>query len=117
MTRFVMTLLRACMPRWHPMSTRSTPLLFRTRHPLAVGLGLMLGQAVAVMAQRGESSAYGFFVATLFAASASASFVMFTLAAQQRGPAGAALSRQAHVLVGLIGLGLLLSLRAPELLG
>ena len=99
-----------------PMNARSTPFLFRSRHPLALGLGLLLGQAVAAMAQRGESSAYGFFVATLFAASASASFVTFTLA-QQRGPAGAALSRQAHMLVGLIGLGLLLSLRAPEFLG
>lgn len=83
---------------------------------MALGLGLLLGQAVMAMAQRDSNGWFGFAVATLFATSASASFVLFALA-QQRGSAGPLLSRQAHALVGLIALGLLFSLRAPEFLG
>lgn len=98
------------------MNRSTTSSSFRTRYLTALGLGLFLGQAVALMAHHGESSWPGFGVATLFVASASASFVLFMLG-QQRGPVPSALvSRQAHGLVGLIGVGLLLSLRAAEFL-
>jgi hypothetical protein len=69
------------------------------------------------MAQREGNAGLGFVVATLFAASASASFVLFALSSQPRFTASAqGLSRQAHGLVGWIGAGLLLSLRAHEFL-
>jgi uncharacterized membrane protein len=90
--------------------------LSRSRHFTALGLGLFLGQAVTLMAQRHEASWWGFGVSTLFVASAAASFVLFILG-QQRGPVpGAVRSRQAHNLVGVIGVSLLLSLRATDFL-
>ena len=111
-----MTLLGACMPRSPSMNRSTNPSSFRMRYTMALGLGLFLGQAVALMAHHGEGSWQGFGVATLFVASASASFVLFMLGRQRAPMPNALLSRQAHGLVGVIGLGLLLSLRAAELL-
>jgi len=87
----------------------------RTRYALALGLGLFLGQTVALMAQRGDGSWLGFIAAMVFVLSASASFVLFVLGPQRPVP-GALRSRQIHALVGVICVGLLLSLQAVELL-
>lgn len=86
--------------------------LMRNRHPMSLVLGFFLGQAVLLMSQRDDVSWLAFGMSTLFVAAASASFVLFVLS-QQRGamPPRPVLSRQAHVMAGLIGLGLLLSLR------
>ncbi|MEO8151601.1 MAG: hypothetical protein ABI605_00925 [Rhizobacter sp.] len=89
---------------------------FRMRYLMALGLGLFLGQAVALMAHQGEGSWQGFGIATLFVASASASFVLFMLGQQRGAVPSTVLSRQAHSLAGVIGLGLLMSLRAVEFL-
>ncbi|MBC7957474.1 MAG: hypothetical protein H7Y33_16590 [Cytophagales bacterium] len=98
------------------MNRTHAPTSSRSRFLLALGFGFLLGQAVAAMPQRGEGAWLSFVISIVLIASASASFVLFTLS-QQRAPAQAALrSRQAHGLVGLIACGLLLSLRLPELL-
>ena len=84
---------------------------------MALGLGLFLGQAVSLMAQRDEASSLGFAISTVFIAAASASFVLFVLG-QQRGPMPRALLwQQGRGLAAVIGLGLLVSLRAVDLLG
>jgi hypothetical protein len=95
----------------------STPSFFtRTRPVMALGMGLLLGQAVSLMAQREGASALGFGISTVFIAAASASFVLFALG-MQRGPVPRAmLWRQGRGLVALIGVGLLLSLRAIDLI-
>jgi hypothetical protein len=93
---------------------RAVPLsLTRHRHPMALVLGLFLGQLVALMAQREGANWMSFGLSTVFIVTASASFVLFVLGhAQQRTPVPRpVLSRQAHVLAGVIGLGLLLSLK------
>jgi len=92
----------------------------RARHAMALGFGLLLGQAVTLMAQREQLPAtLGSAIATVFVAAASASFVLFVLGVgQQRRPPlpRAVLWQQGHVLAALIGVGLLLSLRAFDLL-
>jgi hypothetical protein len=97
-----------------PMMTRSTltSALTRHPHPIALMLGLFLGQIVAVMAQRDSAGWAGFGLSTLFVAAASASFVLGVLGLrQQRKPvSNPMLSRQARGLAIVIGLGLLLSL-------
>jgi hypothetical protein len=98
------------------MNRTHAPTSSRNRFLLALGFGFLLGQAVVAMPQRGEGAWFSFGMSILLIASASASFVLFSLS-QQRGPSQAAVrSRQAHGLVGLIACGLLLSLRLPELL-
>jgi hypothetical protein len=83
---------------------------------MALGLGLFLGQAISLMAQREEASSLGFAISTVFIAASSASFVLFVLS-QQRSPAPRGeLWRQCRGLAGVIGFGLLLSLRAFEVL-
>jgi hypothetical protein len=96
----------------------STPHFFsRTRHLMAFGLGLLLGQAVTVMAQREGAASLGFAISTLFVAASSASFVLFMLGTQRGAVPRALLWRQGRGLAGVIGLGLLVSLRAIDLLG
>jgi hypothetical protein len=96
-------------------STSTPTFLSRSRHPMALGLGLLLGQAVALMAQRDGASSLGFGFSTVFIAAASASFVLFVLG-MQRGPVPRALLwRQGRGLVAMIGAGLLLSLQATAL--
>ena len=97
--------------------TSSAPnFLMRARYPMALGLGLFLGQAVSLMAERQPTPTLGFAISTVFIAAASASFVLFVLG-QQRAPAPRpVLWRKGRTLAGLIGLGLLLSLRAVDLL-
>lgn len=94
--------------------TRSafTSALARHPHPMALMLGLFLGQVVALMAQRESASLATFGVSTLFIAAASASFVLGVLGLrQQRQPVPAPmLSRQARGLAIAIGVGLLMSL-------
>ncbi|HET7795563.1 MAG TPA: hypothetical protein VFL64_19405 [Rhizobacter sp.] len=99
---------------------RGTPaptFVSRTRHAMALGLGLFLGQAVTLMAQREQQApSLGFAIATVFVTAASVSFVLFVLG-QQRGPLPRAqLWRQGRALALVIGVGLLLSLRAFEAL-
>ncbi|HEX3141671.1 MAG TPA: hypothetical protein VHQ87_16565 [Rhizobacter sp.] len=95
----------------------SAPNFFaRARYPMAFGLGLFLGQAVSLMAQREEASSLGFAISTVFIAASSASFVLFVLGQQGGAIPRAVLWRQGRGLAGVIGLGLLLSLRAFELL-
>lgn len=86
--------------------------LTRNRHLMALVLGLFLGQVVTLMAQREDASWAGFGISTVFIAAASASFVLFVLGrAQTREPLPRpVLSRQAHGLAAVIGIGLLLSL-------
>ncbi len=97
------------------MNLRPASFPLRPRHVLALSLGLLLGQAVTAMAQRGDNLSFGMGVAALFIGSASASFVLFVLG--QQGPVQkAVLKRQAQGLVALIGVGLLVSMRAFELL-
>jgi len=116
LTRFAMTPCRAPVTRFQPMNRRTAPASpSHTRYVIALGLGLFLGQAVSLMAQRGDGSWLGFIAATVFVLSASASFVLFVLGPQRPVPS-AVRSRQIHALVGVIGAGLLLSLQAVEFL-
>jgi hypothetical protein len=80
---------------------------------MALALGLLLGQLVVLMAQRDGANWLGFGLSTVLVAAASASFVLFVLGhRQQHAPVPrAVLSRQAHMLAGAIGVGLLLSLK------
>jgi len=87
----------------------------RIRYVMALGLGLFLGQAVALMAQRGEGAGLGFVVATVFVVSSSASFVLFVLGPQRPVPSSVR-SHQIHALVGAIGVGLLLSMQVTDFL-
>lgn len=104
--------LRATMPLTMKRSALTHTLL--TRHPqtMALMLGLLLGQVVALMAQRNAAGWAGFGISTVFVAAASAAFVMGVLGLrQQRQPVSAPmLTRQARGLAIAIGLGLLLSL-------
>jgi hypothetical protein len=102
---------RATIP---PMnrSTSTASLLSRTRHLMALGLGLFLGQAVVLMAQRDASASLGFAISTVFVAASSASFVLFVLGQQRKPLPTAQLWRQGRGLVAVIGVGLLLSLQA-----
>lgn len=87
--------------------------LTRHPHPMALMLGLFLGQVVALMAQREAAGWAGFGLSTLFVAAASASFVMAVLGLRQaRKPVPApVLSGQARGLAIAIGLGLVASLQ------
>ncbi|MET0332993.1 MAG: hypothetical protein ABW190_01875 [Rhizobacter sp.] len=86
--------------------------LTRLRHPMALVLGLLLGQIVALMAQREGANWQGFGISTVFVAAASASFVLYVLGqGQRRTPVSRpVLVRQAQTLAVVIGLGLLASL-------
>ncbi len=90
-----------------------TTVLARNPHPMALMLGLFLGQVVMVMAQRdgGGIAAFGF--SAVFVVAASASFVSGVLGLRQkRAPLpAAALGSQARTLAVVIGLGLLVSLQ------
>lgn len=94
------------------MNRAVTTPLSRLRHPVALLLGLCLGQIVALMAQREGANWASFGISTVFLATASAAFVLFVLGqAQQRTPVSRpVLLRQARVLAGVIGAGVLLSL-------
>lgn len=107
--------LRATMPLTMKRSALSHTVVHTlTRHPeaMALMLGLLLGQVVALMAQRNAAGWAGFGISTVFVAAASAAFVMGVLGLrQQRQPVSAPmLTRQARGLAIVIGLGLLLSL-------
>lgn len=86
--------------------------LTRHPHPMALMLGLFLGQVVALMAQREAAGWAGFGLSTLFVAAASASFVMAVLGLRQRRKPVPApvLTGQARGLAIAIGLGLVASL-------
>lgn len=94
--------------------TRSafTSALARHPHPMALMLGLFLGQVVALMAQRESAGWSTFGISTVFIAAASAAFVLGVLGLrQQRQPVSPPmLSGQARGLAIAIGLGLLMSL-------
>ena len=81
---------------------------------MAIGLGLLLGHAVAAMAQESEGSWLAFAMAMVFVASSSASYVLFVLS-QHDAAAKPVRMRQAYGLVGAIGVGLLVSLQSAEL--
>lgn len=85
-----------------------------TRHPqaMALMLGLLLGQVVALMAQRDAAGWAGFGISTVFVAAASAAYVLGVLGLRQaRQPLPApVLTRQARGLAMAIGLGLVASL-------
>jgi hypothetical protein len=86
--------------------------LTRHPHPMALMLGLFLGQVVALMAQRDAAGWAGFGLSTVFIAAASAAFVTGVLGLrQQRKPVSAPmLTRQARGLAMAIGVGLVASL-------
>lgn len=92
-------------------TTAPTSALMRHRHPMALVLGFFLGQAVVLMSHRDDASWLSFGISTVFVAAASAAFVLFVLSQQRLPVPRPLLSRQAHVMAGLIGVGLLLSLR------
>ncbi|MBX3623155.1 MAG: hypothetical protein KF891_24570 [Rhizobacter sp.] len=92
-------------------STAPTSALMRNRHPMSLVLGLFLGQGVLLMAHRDDASWLTFGLSTVFVAAASAAFVLFVLSQQRLPVPRGLLSRQAHLMAGLIGVGLLLSLR------
>lgn len=87
--------------------------LTRHPHPMALLLGLFLGQVVALMAQRNAAGWAGFGISTVLVVAASASFVMAVLGLrQERKPVPApALGGQARGLAIVIGLGLVASLQ------
>jgi dipeptide/tripeptide permease len=87
----------------------------RTSYFIGLALGSFLGITVAAMAQHNDGSGFGFFAAAVFVLASSASFVLFVLGPQRPVPS-AERSRQIHSLVGVIGVGLLLSLQAMEFL-
>lgn len=107
--------LRGGMRATMPLTMKRSALTHTfTRHPqpMALLLGLFLGQVVALMAQRNAAGWAGFGISTVFVAAASAAFVMGVLGLrQQRQPVSAPmLTRQARGLAIAIGLGLLFSL-------
>jgi hypothetical protein len=90
--------------------------LSRVRYPMALGLGLFLGQAVRLMAERQETPTLGFAISTVFIVASSASFVLFVLGSQRAPLPRPVLWQQGRSLAGVIGLGLVFSLQAIELL-
>ncbi len=92
-------------------SSAFTHTLTRHPQPVALMLGLLLGQVVALMAQRDAAGWAGFGISTVFVAAASAAFVMAVLGLrQERQPVSPPmLSRQARGLAIAIGLGLVAS--------
>jgi hypothetical protein len=110
--------LRRALRATMPLTMKRTALasaLTRHAHPMALMLGLLLGQIVALMAQRNAAGWAGFGISTVLVAAASASFVMAVLGLrQERQPLPPpVLSRQARGLAIVIGLGLVLSLNLP----
>jgi hypothetical protein len=96
------------------MNRSTAPAASRTHHVMAIGLGLFLGHAVAVMAQQREGSWLAFVMATVFIASSAASYVLFVLG-QREGLPKDVRNRLAYGLVGAIGAGVLFALQAAEL--